>query len=430
MRVVHVSTSDSQGGAARAALRLHRGLRDAGVDSSMLVRERFLNEPEIVRLRGRAARLLGSGGAVAERVTGRLYPHHAPVMFGASWVPDLVAREVRALRPDVVNVHWVGAGFVTPESIGRLARRGPLVWTLHDTYPFTGGCHYFGDCEAYAARCGACPALGSRAALDLSRVGWLRKWRALRRAPLVAVAPSRWMADAARRSSLLRDAHVEVIPNSIDTDVFRPIERSEARRALGLPLDRRMLLFAAASGANDPKKGFQHLAAAARILAANGGLPLELVVAGTPPAGARPDCGVPVRWLGVIGDDRALAAWNAAVDVAVVPSVQENLANTVLEALAAGTPAVAFRVGGMPDMIEDRVSGALAEPFDPRALADAIRWVVEDRSRHLELSAAARRRAESEYALAVQARRYRALYEDLLRSGGRSARTASAKANG
>lgn len=410
MRVVHVSTFETQGGAARAACRLHRGLTSLGVDSRMLVRDRASDDARVQVPAARASRLLARAAALGDDATQMIHSRRKPGVFTATWAPTRVARETRSLEPDVVNLHWLGSGFVPPESLPRIGK--PLVWTLHDTYAFTGGCHYPWDCDKYTGRCGACPVLGSRLGFDVSRIVWKRKALSWRSIELTIVAPSRWMGECARKSSLFRDRRVEVIPYGMDTSVFRPVDRAMARELLGLPPDKKLVSFVAAGGASNPIKGFHHLASASHLLPSED---VEVVVAG---ASSLPDSvklGVPVRCIGAVHDDLTLALLNSAADVAVVPSEQENLANTVLEALACGNPVIAFDVGGMPDMIIDRVNGVLVPPFDTRALASAVMWVINDSARQRQLSAAARKRAESEYALEVQARRYRALYEDLLR---------------
>lgn len=413
LRVVHVNTSEGDGGAARAANRLHRGLTALDVDSRMLVRDRASDDERVQVPRARSSRLLARAAALGDALAQLAHPRRRPGPFSATWVPTRIAAELRSLAPDVVNLHWVGSGFVPPESLARLGR--PLVWTLHDSYPFTGGCHVPGECARYTERCGACPALGSRTSLDLSRLTWLRKRRAWSSVALTVVTPSRWLADCAKRSSLFRGRRVEVIPNALDTAMFRPLDSRTARELLRLPPGDRIILFVAEGGAANPNKGFQLLADALKRMDWHRAEGVLLVVAG---ASSIPDaaaCGVPVRCVGNVRDDLTLALLESAADVAVVPSIQENLPNTVLEAFACGTPVVAFRVGGMPDLIVDRVNGALVEPFDTGALADAIRWTIEDPARLRELSAAARSRAEGEYALPVQARRYAALYEELLR---------------
>jgi glycosyltransferase involved in cell wall biosynthesis len=228
------------------------------------------------------------------------------------------------------------------------------------------------------------------------------------------------MAACARESSLFRERRIEVIPYGLDLQEFRPIPREVARDILRIPKDRKYVLFTAVGGGSNPIKGFAHLAAALRILgtAENaGGVELLLGGSRTPPA---IDCAIPVRCMGMLHDDVSIALLNSAADVVAVPSVQDNFPNTVLEALACGRPVAAFRIGGNPDMIADRVNGALAQPFDAAELGAAIGWMLQDEPRWRDLSAAARQTAESRYALGMQARRYADLYRELTDSGRRT----------
>jgi glycosyltransferase involved in cell wall biosynthesis len=406
MKIAHVNTYDLSGGAARAAYRLHRGLVEDGVESVMFVRDKSSADAAVRSLGSLAATLR----SYANNAVALPYRRRSDI-FTAAPVSGRVVHSVGAWDPDVMHLHWIADGFVGPASL-RAAKR-PIVWTLHDSYAFTGGCHCPLECRRYTERCGACPVLASKSVRDLSRAVWHRKRRAWRNLDLTIVTPSRWMAACARDSSLLGHRRIDVIPNGLDLNAFRPMPREVARGVLRLPNDRRYVLFTAVGGASNPIKGFVHLAAALRALHQNGaGGALELLVGGSsvPPS---MDCGVPVRCMGILHDDLSIALLNSAADVVAVPSVQDNFPNTVLEALACGRPVAAFRIGGNPDMITDRQNGVLAEPFDAGALARGIAWLLENETRWRELSAAARCTAEAQYGLGIQARRYTALYREL-----------------
>lgn len=408
MRVAHVSTFDGFGGAARAAHRLHAGLGAVGAESAMFVRTRSTDDASVHGM-GSALTTLRQ---VVEDAALRRWPRRSPAPFSLSPLPERVLHRVLAWGPDIVNLHWLGYGFVRPEGL-RGARR-PLVWTLHDTAAFTGGCHYPGECRGYAERCGRCPALGSSHTRDASRRVWQRKHRAWRDVGLTAVAPSRWLARCARESALFRDRRVEIIPYGVDLTTWRPVDRELARDLLHLPRDRRYVLFSAAGGDKSRIKGFDLLAAAMCALRDTGrAAGVEVLVAGCSALSRAIDTGVPVRPLGALTDDIALVLANSAADVIAVPSREENFANTLVEALACGRPAVAFALGGNPDLVTDRVNGALAPPFDIRALASAIDWTMADQARWRRLAGEARRSAERELSLELQARRYLALYEEL-----------------
>jgi glycosyltransferase involved in cell wall biosynthesis len=305
------------------------------------------------------------------------------------------------------------------ETMRRIGK--PLVWTLHDMWAFTGGCHYAGSCEGYQARCGACPQLRSGSPGDLSRRIWRRKERAWGGLPMVVVTPSRWLARCAERSSLFRERRVEVIPYGLDLDRFRPVDRSIARSILALPQDKRLILFGAMSSTSDERKGFRHLAAAMKALAAEDPpADTELVVFGASRPAEPPELGFPVHYLGHLHDDISLALVYAAADLFVAPSTEDNLPNTVMEATACGTPTVAFDIGGMPDLVEPDRTGYLARPFDDGELAFGIRTMLGDREALAARGAMARAKAEREFPRELQARRYAALYGELCTPGGRA----------
>ncbi len=385
MRPLLLNTHQDRGGAAIAALRLHRGLRAIGVDSTLRVQLKRSDEPGVRGPRGPAARALAWLRPRLDGLPARLHARRRGDLFSAAWVPDDLARAVGRLAPDLVPLHWIAHGFARVESLARLGR--PLVWTLHDSWAFTGGCHLPFDCTRYAA------------------------WRGL---DLTLVAPSRWLAGCVASSALLGGARREVIPNGLDLERFRPGDRAAARARLGIGAGRDVVLCGGAGIGRDLHKGLALLAAALRSLPAERRATLELLVFGTEPGDALPDAGVAVRDLGYIRDEAALAALFAVADVFVTPSLHENLPNTVMEAMACGIPCVAFDLGGLPDLIGHEREGWLARPGQADDLARGIAWVLADPARRAALGARARARAEAEFEIGQVARRHAALYRDVL----------------
>ena len=300
------------------------------------------------------------------------------------------------------------------------------MWTLHDQWAFCGAEHYtspplpgetassderFADGYSPASR----PAHESGP--DLNRRTWLRKRRAWRR-PIHVVCPSHWLADCARRSTLMGDWPITVIPYPIDLTVWAPCEQAQARALLGLPADPPLVLFGAMGGGADPRKGADLLLdALQRLRSQVAGTPLqqlELVVFGQSRPAEPPDLGFPIHYSGHLHDDISLRLLYVAADVFVISSRQDNLPNTGLEAHACGTPVVAFASGGLVDIVDPQITGALAEPFDPHSLAVAIRWVLEDPQRRRQLGAAARQRAERLWDPARVAGFYAEMYRQAL----------------
>ena len=410
--VLHLNVNDRNGGAAHAARRLHQGLLELGLPSAMLVDVKTSQDPTVL---SRSYRLFGRRGAqiyaYLDKLPIFLLYQKRRMAWSINWMPRTTARTVNQLNPDIINLHWIGDGFVSLYELAHF--HAPLVWTLHDLWAFTGGCHYDEGCGRYTQFCGDCPQLASGRQQDLSRWVWKQKARHWRHTDLTLVAPSRWMADCIRRSSLFGNHRVENIPNGLDPNLYRPQEKAKTRAMFGLPQDQRLILFGAASVQGDRRKGLTHLLSALEL----GAPQMEhciLATFGNMAEGSLQHFPVPVQHMGAIHDESILAALYAAADIFVAPSLQDNLPNTVIEALACGTPCVAFDIGGMPDMIEHKRNGYLAQPFQPEDLAHGIAWTLEDPARWRELSAHARRKVEEEFTLALQAQRYLKLYEELL----------------
>jgi glycosyltransferase involved in cell wall biosynthesis len=417
VRITHVNTFDSAGGAARAVYRLHTGLRELGYDSRLLVLQKESNDPSVIRFEPpldwpirlrRALRrryLARSQRVVAARPAGSTYFSDDRSQHGAD--------ALRGLPPsDIVHLHWI-AGFIDYAEFFRRVPRGvPIVWTLHDMNPFTGGCHFDGGCGKYHEQCGACPQIGSSERDDFSARVWQRKNAAfaMRSAnSMHIVAPSRWLAAEARESALLGRFPRTVIPYGVDTERFQPRDRRFARQLFGIPPEARVVLFVA-DWAGEKRKGLDLLIEAIRGIE---NLP-ELCVFTIGREMARQEIGKRSIAVEYIRDELTMSLAYSAADLFVVPSLQDNLPNTALEALACGIPTVAFGVGGLTDIILEDQTGAIVAPGDVRALRVAITKILKNPDRLASMAESCRRTALSEYKLEVQTRHYLALYESLM----------------
>jgi len=414
MKVLMLNTFDNIGGAARAAVRLQSGLRGLGIDSELLVQFKGGDSDGVFCSAGGLTTLARRLKIFLGLLPVRFYPNKPENNFSPALLPDHKASAVAGLDPDIIHLHWLGAGFLQVETISKLDRLGkPILWTLHDSWPFTGGCHVPYDCTKYVENCGACPVLGSSRERDLSRRTWERKKKAWQDLNLTLIAPSNWLADCARASSLFRNARVEVIPNGLDTEIFQPQDRENSRKLLDLPNDRKLILFGAMRATTDPNKGFQLLAQALQTLGQDL-TTAQALVFGNDESAKLPDLGIPVICLGRIENEQRLAAIYSAADVFVAPSRQEAFCQTAAEAMACGTPVVAFGASGLLDVVEHQRCGYLAQPYEPDDLAQGISWVLEDRDRHAELSRRARQKAEEEFSQETMARRYLNIYQEIL----------------
>jgi glycosyltransferase involved in cell wall biosynthesis len=414
VNILLLNTHDSGGGAAIATTRLHHGLRASGINSQILVQQKNVDDDTVLVPFTRWKRAIAELRLKLDaRPLGR-YKDRQKVSFSAAWLPENLASKIDAIDPDIVHLFWLGDAFFKIETL-RSVRR-PIVWTLHDMWPFTGGCHYDGACGKFQNACGDCPVLGSHREHDLSRQVWQRKKRSWQDVPMTIVATSNWLAAMARSSSLFGNLRIEIIPNGLDTDKYKPLDRRVAREAFDLPPDKRLVLFSAFDSTGDQRKGGQHLKVALEMLARSGrSQDIELVVLGATRRSALEHFGLPVHYLGYLKDEISQVLLYSAADVLVAPSTQENLSNTVVEALACGLPVVAFDIGGMPDMIDHQQSGYLATPFDAEDLARGLAWVIDDQARYNMLSTQARHRARERYALETVSNKYLQLYRSIVK---------------
>lgn len=413
MKVVLVNDSDIEGGAARAAYRLHQGLQRISVVSQMLVQAKMSDDIAVITQKNRLSKEFSKLRPTLNNLPLQFYPERERIIFSSQWLSDSICSQLAQLSSDIINLHWVCGGYLQIETLSKLNK--PLVWTLHDMWAFTGGCHYSKDCDRYMDACGACPQLYSTKSWDLSRWVWWRKANAWKALNLTIVTPSSWLAKCASFSSLFKDLPVKVIPNGLDTQRYKPINRRLAREILNLPQDKQLILFGALSATSDPRKGFHLLQPALQSLSKSGWQDqLDVVIFGSSQPINQPDLGLKSHYLGKLSDDISLALLYAAADVFVSPSIQDNLPNTVLEAISCGTPCVAFNIGGMPDIIEHQQNGYLAQSYQIEDLARGIVWVLDNRERHQKLCDRARQKAEQEFTLEIQARRYLSLFTEII----------------
>lgn len=412
MNVTLLNTLDT-GGAGVAARRLLAALRRQGTAAHLLVQERTgpAQEGLVPLAFAPGERRLAQARFAAERAAWWLYERDPSVRWAFSPAPfgaDL-ANHPLVRQSDVLHLHWTNFGFLSLNGLAQLLRLGkPVVWTLHDQWAFTGGCHYSRGCERFKTHCHQCPFLNRPGDHDLAFRIFEKKRRIFENAPLTVVACSEWLASEARQSALLGGFPIQTIPNPIDTAVWQPIDRATARQILGLPSDKKLVLFGAGN-LRDERKGFRFLVGA--MGGVNGA---ELVVFGKADPAVLAGLPFPVHNLGVLSSENQLiAAYNAA-DTLAVPSLEDNLPNTIVEALACGTPVVAFATGGIPEMTLPEKTGWLAPPRDVRALSEGLRWALF--AEHPETRCeAARAFALENYAEAVVAEQYQRVYAGLSR---------------
>ena len=411
MKVIFLNTYDTGGGAALASYRLFKGIQNVGIDSRMLVQTQATDDINVDRPNTIISNILRLSRVALDEMILKLYPKRENIIFSPAMIPDRLRQKVAEYDPDIVHLHWIAHGFLRIETLKTFNK--PLLWTLHDSWPFTGGCHIPFECIRYRQCCGKCPTLGSTNDNDISRWIWRRKKKAWRDLNLTIVTPSRWLANCAKASSLFHNIRIEVIPNGLDLKVFKPMNKRVARERLNLVVDKKIILFGAISAVHDRNKGFHFLHQALQMISKKYPDEYEVLIFGSTEPSEPPNFGFKTHYLGYLQGDASLAWLYSAADVFISPSIQENLPYTVMESLACGTPCVAFNIGGMPDLIEHEQNGYLAKPFEPEDIARGISWVLENGDRWKMLSQKARRKVENEFSLEIIANRYAKLYQEI-----------------
>ncbi len=436
MRVLSVNTNDTHGGAARAAIRIMQGVQQHGVETQMLVKEKHTQDTAVVPLQQFLSKnkLYRIADWIAQKVKNKY--HHL------LWYPYCKTKEnvfmsdsrgtrlggvLQKLDYDVLHLHWINQRFIKLQD---LPKDKPIVWTLHDSWPFCGICHYFIDCQRYQMHCGDCPMLHSDKERDLAYRIFEEKMCAYRNLNLHIVTPSRWLGECAKQSALFGRFPVTVIPNCLETEVYRPLTETEiesrmsvavecnpalhaVKRAVGEKAAKPVILYGAVNAATDRIKGFASLLSALQILDKQG-YEANLVVFGASESDLPMQFEhINVHFVGYISDTDTLVTLYNLADVMVVPSLTENLSCAIMESLACATPVCCFAIGGNGDMVEHQVNGYLAKEKDAEDLAQGIRWCLEN-NKDGSLSKAAEKKVMENYMVKRVGQQYAELYASLV----------------
>lgn len=409
MKVLFVSASDRIGGAAIATHRLHKALQRGGVQSEMLVLRKVTSDPTVHRLASRLNRWRRIPRRLGARRHSSLLSRNPRASESGYWSLNLydypIAAAINAFGADIAHLNWVGDNFLPIDEVARI--KAPIVWTLHDMWAFSGGCHTAYDCLNFQTGCGNCPQLVNSGPADISARVNRKKQRAWSNTPMTVVCPSRWLADCARSSAVFNKNAIEVIGYTFDPGVFKPIDPAVARRAFNLPPDKQLVLFGAIGGTSDAHKGFRFLREALGGLAEDANI--ELVTFGGEPS---LDLGLslPCHQIGALRDEVSISLLYSACDLYVLPSLQENLPNTIIEALACGTPCVSFAGSGTKDLVQHKQNGYLARLRDSDDLLTGIKWALAQTWSRNELHEWIVERHKGEFICD----QYRRLYQSLL----------------
>ena len=411
MRILIVSSSDLNGGANKAALRLHQGLLSHDVNSRMLVQNKISDDFTIIGPTSNLRRyLINPLRPALDRVLMMIKGVNS--LFSVSQFPlSEIVRQINTIKPDIVHLHWVAGGMMRIEDIAKI--RAPIIWNCQDMWPFTGGCHFSGSCKSYCGSCGNCPVLMSHKTHDLSRKVISRKLKSYAKVQsMTVVGVSKWITDCAKESSLFSDRKIENIPNCIDVNLFKPIDRNIAKDIFNIPTDKKVILFGAMDPSGDKRKGGKELFEAINLLDLESES-VVFVIAGS----SRPEKMVyfkyPVYFISPLRDEVSLPLMYNIADVMIVPSLEENLSNSIIESLSCGIPVVSFDIGGNSDMIEHKKNGYLAKSTSSKDLARGINWILSN-DNYDDLSSNARKKVLEEFDSKVVTKKYIELYKRVL----------------
>lgn len=401
----------AHGGAGTAAIRTTEALNSIGHEAQLLVREGKSSETVQVIDNQWFARL----PFYAERVAFLPFERDKSVRFSfspANFGLNL-SQYPLVKKADAIHLHWINQGFLGLKNIGQLLKLNkPIVWTLHDMWAFTGGCHYSQACDHYKTGCGNCFYLKKPFDKDLTyRV--LQNKQSFFTDKIRFTTPSEWLAKIAQSSSLLKNAQISAIPNPINIDFFKPFskeERAFERQKLGIPADRNVLLFVAMNIAEE-RKGFAFLKTGLEKLhAQHPDFQADILVLGKCDPKVLAELPFPTKPLGLVSDPAEMRKFYALADVFIIPSLEDNLPNTVMESLACGTPVVGFETGGISEMVGHLENGFIAKQRDSGALADGIYLLLNNKEKLFKMRESARKKVVDNYSFSVVAKQYERLY--------------------
>lgn len=418
MKVLHLSSNDLLGGAAKACLALNRALNNAGIDSSVLVQKKAGNEKKIYSISDSIYKKYKARFREGVEFFFNKYfvvenkDRFSPAIIGHRFNNKSVLRD-----SDIFHLHWINEGFLSLSSFKYLLRLNkPVVWTLHDMWAFTGGCHYTGECIKYLDHCGNCPILKNTGPDDMSFALFKKKTDLFSKHKINIVTCSKWLASEAQRSRILSAQKIIPIPNTVDESRFFFVDRYAARDKLGLPKDKKLLLFASMT-VNDERKGFRYLSEALSHMYENYSSlrnELEILIIGRMEENLKSRLLFPVISFGRISDDEKLNNIYNSADVFVAPSIQDNLPNTVMESMVCGLPSVGFNIGGIPDMIDHMQNGFIVEDISGRLLAEGIYWCIHDKDINEKLGQKCIEKYHDNFKPSIIAEKYISLYKSLV----------------
>jgi glycosyltransferase involved in cell wall biosynthesis len=410
MRVLTVSTYDIAGGASKSSYRLHQALLENGIDAHLLVQSKFSNDHSVIQFGNKFEKKLSNVKPFIDYLPIRLYKNRTETLFSPSlFNSNKLVKKINDLNPDIVHLQWVQGGMINVKDLPKI--NSPIVWGLNDMWAFTGGCHYDENCGRFVSKCGKCKVLGSNRANDLSfRILNKKQKNYSKIKNLTVVGHSKWLADLAKTSSVFSGTTVKNLPTPIDMVRFSRFSKEHARSLFNLPQNKKLILFGAMGPTSNPRKGYKQLMSALQNIH---NTEADLVIFGSGPPKDKENSSFKIHYIPRLNDELSLQILYNAADVLVVPSLQENLSNIILESMSCGLPVVAFNIGGNGDMIKHKETGYLARNLDTDDLSNGIKWVLNHKE-FKTLSDAAINRINDLFSYNAVAKAYIELYQSIL----------------
>ncbi len=378
MRVLIINTSETTGGAAVAANRLKEALNNNGVQAKMLVRDKQTNDDNIVAIK---SSYKTKWNKLWERFCIYYNLNFDKTNLFAIDIAN-IGTDITSIKEfkeaDVIHLSWINQGMLSLNNIKKIILSGKaIVWTMHDLWPASSICHYAHGCEGFHNGCTICPLLPNKNNKLAQRV-YNKKKKIIEKGHIHFVSCSNWLAQQAKKSGILTNQFITNIPNPIDTTIFKPLDKIYCRNKLNLPIEKKIILFASQK-VTDKRKGMEYFIKAMELLKTS--CPetkenIEIALLGGHSEDLIDKLPFKVHNIGYISEASLINIVYNAADTFVLPSLEDNLPNTIMESMACGIPCVGFNVGGIPEMIEHRSTGYIAKAKDYNDLANGIYWIL------------------------------------------------------
>lgn len=419
MKILKLCHSDTYGGASRAMYRIFDALLLNGVDVTLLVKKKGSNNEHVIEVSNNGNDIKQLFNLTKTRLENKYYKYQLKKyrVNNDSFISNLssisILKEVENIQFDILHLHWVSHQFLNLNELLEINK--PIVWTLHDCWPFTGICHYFDTCNEYTLNCGTCPILNSNKKNDLSFEIWKKKNRVYKNSRIHVVAPSNWIGQSASKSSLMRNLPISIIPYPIDVDKFKLNNKNESKNDVGLDFKKRYILFGSFNPDKDNRKGLNYFIQSISYLNDINPEVFEILILGTksPINTSETEIKLKINYIDQVNNDEVMNKIFCSSDVVVSPSISENLSLVIMESLSSGVPVVSFNIGGNSDMIEHKKNGYLAIPYSSADLAKGINWCLTENNKSL-LSMNARKKVVDNYLPEKVANSYEEIYRKIL----------------